>query len=71
MGGAAVDRYRQCMATRTAKQRTLDDGRTVTWLRVPIEGGTGNVLCYVNTQGSVDGRPITDDRLHRLVGLPA
>jgi len=57
-------------ATRTAKQRTLPDGRTVTWLRVPIEGGSGAVLCVVNTEGSVDGRPITDDALHRLVGLP-
>lgn len=70
MGDEPLRRYRRRMATQTAKQRTLDDGRTVTWMRVPIEGGTGNVLCYVNTEGSVDGRPITDDRLHRLVGLP-
>lgn len=71
MGLVAVDRYRRRMATRTAKQRTLHDGRTVTWLRVPIEGGRGDVLCFINTEGSVDGRAITDDRLHQLVGLPA
>ncbi|MHB1138589.1 MAG: hypothetical protein ACYC2O_06490 [Microthrixaceae bacterium] len=57
------------MATITARQRTLADGRTVTWVRKPIEAIDGRVLCYVNTEGSVDGRCITDDRLHRLVDL--
>ena len=56
-----------CMATRTARQKTLQDGRTVTWLRVPLESGSGRFLCYVNTEGSVDGRAINDDTLHRLL----
>lgn len=57
------------MATTTARQKTLHDGRTVTWLHQPIEAGGGRILYYLDTGGSIDGEPISDDKLHRLIGL--
>ena len=57
------------MVTLTARQKTLQDGRTGTWVRKPLQSASGQFICYIDTEGSIDGRPITDDRLHRLVGV--
>jgi len=68
VGTVGGRRYRESMVTQAMKM-TLPDGRTLTWVRRPVEAGGGHLLYRLDTDGSIDGEPISDEKLARLIGL--
>lgn len=53
--------------TPTNRLYPLPDGSDLTWSHVPIQNAVGAVVFDQHTDGHLDGRPIDDDELGRLL----
>ncbi len=62
----AVPPRRDDRPVKIEQSRRLPDGRVLTWTRVRQTQACSTALDY-NTDGKVDGGPISDDELGRLI----
>lgn len=53
--------------TLTNRLYPLPDGRDLTWTHLPIENSAGVVILDRNTDGHLDGDPITDVELQEIL----